>query len=245
MNLPFFISLLYNRVYSSGQPEGFKMKKILIVEDEKKIARLLQLELEHRGFETETAYDGMEGLNKVDTFSPDIILLDIMLPEIDGIEVAKLIRERNEEMGIIMLTALDQIRNKIEGLNSGADDYITKPFDFEELNARIESLLRRKGKKVEQEIIVNTLKLHPESYSLIEEEEEISLSKTEYELLLYLVRHRNRVVSKDELLDEIWGYDFEGNQNVVEVYINYLRKKIKSGKTLIKTVRGVGYTIKE
>ncbi len=221
------------------------MKKILIVEDEKKIARLLQLELEHRGFETETAYDGFEGIDKVDSFSPDVILLDVMMPEIDGIEMAKMVRERDEEVGIIMVTALDQIRNKIEGLNSGADDYVTKPFDFEELNARIESLLRRKGKKVEEEINIGLLKMKPESYALYEGNEEITLSKTEYELLLYLIKHKSRVISKDELLDEVWGYDFEGNQNVVEVYINYLRKKIKSGKTLIKTVRGVGYTIKE
>lgn len=220
-------------------------KKVLIVEDEQKIARLLQLELEHKGFKTIIAVDGMEALDATEEFSPDIILLDIMIPEIDGIEVAKMIREQNDEIGIIMLTALDQIRNKIDGLNSGADDYVTKPFDFDELNARIESLLRRKGKKVEQEIVLETIKMFPDAYSLVEDGEEINLSKTEYELLLYLVKNRNRVISKDELLDEIWGYDFEGNQNVVEVYVNYLRKKIKSGKELIKTIRGVGYTIKK
>jgi len=218
---------------------------VLIVEDERKIARLLQLELEHKGFETSIVYDGMKALDALEVFTPDIVLLDIMIPEIDGIEVAKLIRETNDEVGIVMLTALDQLRNKVEGLNSGADDYVTKPFDFEELNARIESLLRRKGKKVEQQITFKTLKMFPDAFSIFEDGEQIHLSKTEYELFLYLIKNRNRVISKDEILEKIWGYDFEGNQNVVEVYINYLRKKIKSGKTTIKTVRGVGYTIRD
>lgn len=219
------------------------MKKILIVEDDKKIARLLQLELTHRHYETQIAVDGMEALDAFDAFKPDIVLLDVMIPEIDGVEVAKMIRESDTDTGIIMVTALDQTRNKIEGLNSGADDYITKPFDFEELNARIEALLRRKGSEKQTEIDLGNLRLFPDSYRLMEDSEEISLSKTEYDLILYLIKNRNRVISKDELLEKVWGYDFEGNANVVEVYINYLRKKIKSGKHLIKTVRGVGYTV--
>src|SRR6056297_2456863 len=219
------------------------MKKILIVEDDKKIARLLELELTHRHFETQIAFDGMEALDQFEAFKPDIVLLDVMIPEIDGVEVAKMIRESDVDTGIIMVTALDQTRNKIEGLNSGADDYITKPFDFDELNARIEALLRRKGTEKQMEIDFGKLRLFPASYRLMEDGKEISLSKTEYDLLLYLIKNKNRAISKDELLEKVWGYDFEGNANVVEVYINYLRKKIKSGKHLIKTVRGVGYTV--
>ena len=219
------------------------MKKILIVEDDKKIARLLQLELTHRHYETQIAIDGMEALDAFEQFKPDIVLLDVMIPEIDGVEVAKMIRQSDIETGIIMVTALDQTRNKIEGLNSGADDYITKPFDFDELNARIEALLRRTGSEKQTEINFNNIRLFPDSYRLLEGSDEVKLSKTEYDLILYLIKNKNRVVSKDELLEKVWGYDFEGNANVVEVYINYLRKKIKSGKHLIQTVRGVGYTV--
>jgi len=201
------------------------------------------LELTHRHYETQIAVDGMEALDQFEAFKPDIVLLDVMIPEIDGVEVAKMIRESDVDTGIIMVTALDQTRNKIEGLNSGADDYITKPFDFDELNARIEALLRRKGTEKQMEIDFGKLRLFPASYRLMEDGKEISLSKTEYDLLLYLIKNKNRAISKDELLEKVWGYDFEGNANVVEVYINYLRKKIKSGKHLIKTVRGVGYTV--
>jgi len=219
------------------------MPRILIVEDDKKIARLLQLELTHRHYETQIAVDGMQALDDFEQFKPDVVLLDVMIPDLDGVEVAKMIREQDKQTGIIMVTALDQTRNKVEGLQSGADDYLTKPFDFDELNARIEALLRRKGSEKLAEIQFGHLRFFPDSYRLLEDSDDISLSKTEYDLILYLVRNKNRVVSKDELLERVWGYDFEGNANVVEVYINYLRKKIKSGKHMIKTIRGVGYTV--
>ncbi|HRW93215.1 MAG TPA: response regulator transcription factor [Thermotogota bacterium] len=222
------------------------MTRILVVEDEPKIARLLQLELNHEGFETRIASDGMAALDTVEEFSPDVILLDIMIPEIDGVEVARSVRQLNPEIGIIMVTALDQTRNKVEGLQSGADDYITKPFELEEVKARISALLRRKQKPVARKVSLGeSLDIYPESYLVKEDGKEIPLSRTEFDLLSYLAANRNQVISKEELLEKVWGIDFDANPNVVEVYINYLRKKLKAGKELIRTVRGVGYTIRE
>ena len=224
--------------------EVSRLAKILVVEDERKIARLLELELNHRKYETRIARDGMEAMDIYEAFKPDLILLDIMIPEIDGVEVAKLIRQMDNDVGIIMVTAMDQTRNKVEGLNSGADDYITKPFDFDEMSARIEALLRRKGNPKKQRLEIGEVELFPDSYTVIEQDREINLSKTEFDLLRYLAENRGRAVSKSELLEEVWGIDYESSPNVVEVYINYLRKKLKTGKSLIKTVRGVGYSIK-
>lgn len=221
-------------------------KKVLIVEDEPKIARLLQLELNHEGFETLISRDGMEALEAVEDFRPDVVLLDIMIPQLDGVEVARNIRETHPQVGIIMVTALDQTRNKVEGLLSGADDYVTKPFELAELKARIRALLRRKGTEAPNLLLLSKdVQIDPNSYQVKEEGVEIPLSRTEFHLLWYLAQHRNRVVSKEELLEGVWGIDFDGNPNVVEVYVTYLRKKIPSGKALIHTVRGVGYTIRE
>jgi len=221
-------------------------KKILVVEDDKKILRLLELELTHSGYQVEKAEDGEEAIGKFDLFKPDLILLDIMIPEIDGIEVAKLIREQDKEVGIIMVTAMDQIRNKIEGLNSGADDYVTKPFDFHELKARIEALLRRKGGVIESVKYSGGLEIFPQAYYVTLDGKDINLSKTEFELLWFLVRNVNIAVSKEKLLEEVWGFDYEGaNPNVVEVYINYLRKKLSHAGKKIKTVRGIGYSFRD
>lgn len=221
-------------------------KKVLIVEDEPKIARLLQLELNHEGFETRISRDGLEALDAFESFVPDVVLLDIMIPQLDGVEVARTIRETHPDVGIIMVTALDQTRNKVEGLLSGADDYVTKPFELSELKARIRALLRRKGSVTSDTLFLSEhLQIDPLAYRVREKGVEISLSRTEFHLLWYLAQHRNRVVSKEELLERVWGIDFDGNPNVVEVYITYLRKKIPCAKALIHTVRGVGYTIRE
>ncbi len=221
-------------------------KKILIVEDEPKIARLLQLELNHEGFETKVAREGLEALDLMEPFAPDVVLLDIMIPNLDGVEVARMIRETNHSVGIIMLTALDQTRNKVEGLISGADDYVTKPFDLGELKARIRALLRRKGITLsEKTTVADQLEIDPKGWQVWEKGKLVCLTRTEFHLLWYLAQRKNQVVSKEELLEGVWGIEFDGNQNVVEVYINYLRKKLDCGKELIRTIRGVGYSIRE
>ncbi len=221
-------------------------KKILIVEDEPKIARLLQLELNHEGFETKVAREGFEALDLLEPFAPDVVLLDVMLPNLDGVEVARMIRETNNSVGIIMLTALDQTRNKVEGLVSGADDYVTKPFDLGELKARIRALLRRKGIALsEKTTVADQLVIDPKGWQAWEKGQPVCLTRTEFHLLWYLVQRKNQVVSKEELLEGVWGIEYDGNQNAVEVYINYLRKKLACGKELIRTIRGVGYSIRE
>jgi DNA-binding response OmpR family regulator len=222
------------------------MKRILIVEDDKKIARVLELELNHYGYEVDKAEDGESALDKYETFKPNLILLDIMIPQIDGIEVSKIIRENDKEVGIIMVTAMDQSRNKIEGLNSGADDYVTKPFDFPELKARIEALLRRKGVNIDSMKFSQGFEIFPQAHYVKIYDEEINLSKTEFDLLLYLAKNANIAVSKEKILEEVWGFDYEdANLNVVEVYINYLRKKLLTAGKKIKTVRGIGYSFRD
>ena len=219
------------------------MFKILVVEDDKKISRLLELELKHEGFKVDIANDGKEGLEKYETFKPDIIILDLMLPEIDGIEVADSIRNFDHNVGIIMLTAKGDLPSRVEGLKTGADDYIVKPFEIEELLARIEALLRRLGKH--EVLKVANIELDSEKMEVRVKGKEINLTLTEFNLLKYMLLNKNSVISKEKLLEEIWGYDDSENINLVEVYINYLRKKLGTEGKKIKTVRGVGYVFKE
>lgn len=219
------------------------MFKILVVEDDKKISRLLELELKHEGFKVDIANDGKEGLEKYETFKPDIIILDLMLPEIDGIEVADSIRNFDHNVGIIMLTAKGDLPSRVEGLKTGADDYIVKPFEIEELLARIEALLRRLGKH--EVLKVANIELDSEKMEVRVKGKEINLTLTEFNLLKYMLVNKNSVISKEKLLEEIWGYDDSENINLVEVYINYLRKKLGTEGKKIKTVRGVGYVFKE
>jgi two-component system response regulator ArlR len=230
---------------------------ILIVEDEVKIARFLELELKHEGYEVEVAYDGRTGYDKAVSGGIDLIILDLMLPELSGIEVCRRVR-RVSDVPIIMLTAKDDISDKVMGLDMGADDYITKPFAIEELLARIRTALRRKsGAKtqngdVSQNIRKNTIKagnleLSKDEYKVTYSGEEITLSKKEFELLLYLMENKDIVLSREKILENVWGYDFMGDTNVTDVYIRYLRSKIdqRFGVQYIHTVRGVGYTFKE
>ncbi|GAB6189754.1 response regulator transcription factor [Marinitoga arctica] len=219
------------------------MFKILVVEDDKSISRLLELELKHEGFQVEVANDGKEGLEKYEEFKPDIIILDLMLPEMDGMEVADSIRNYDHNVGIIMLTARSDLSSRVEGLKLGADDYVVKPFEIEELIARIESLLRRLGKN--DVIEVSGITLDSEKMEVKVNGKEINLTLTEFNLLKYLLINKNTVISKEKLLEEIWGYDDPENINLVEVYINYLRKKLGNTGKKIKTVRGVGYVFKE
>lgn len=215
--------------------------KVLIVEDDEKLRRLLELEFSHENFEVKTSEFGEDAVYIYEKFKPDVVILDIMLPDIDGTEVAKKIRKIDPGAGIIMLTALGETKNKVEGLESGADDYVVKPFDFEELLARVKALLRRKNIKFEQEIKIGHLSIDLSSRTVKYKGKEISLSKTEFDLLSFLAKNVGRVISKEEILNAVWGLDYYGTFNTVEVYINYLRKKIDPN--FIKTVRGIGYTI--
>jgi DNA-binding response OmpR family regulator len=219
------------------------MHKILIVEDDKSIARLLELEMEHENYEVAVAYDGDEALELYESFKPDIILLDIMLPIRDGFEIAEIIRNYDKEVGIIMLTAKGELEERVRGLKH-ADDYIVKPFEIEEIFARIESLLRRLG-KTRDNLKADNIELFVERMQVFVDDEEIHLSLTEFNILKTLLINKNIVVSKEKIMEEVWGYSEEGNKNIVEVYMNYLRKKLGKSSKLIKTVRGVGYVIRE
>ena len=223
-------------------------QKILIVEDEIKIARFLELELGHEGYTVDQAHDGREGLNKALNNHYDLIVLDIMLPAVNGIEVLRKIRQ-NSEIPIILLTAKDEVMDKVIGLDMGADDYLTKPFAIEELLARIRTALKRKQQKVElpKALEIGALKLDPDRHSVTYANELLELTKREFDLLRHLIENRNIVSTRDRLLEEVWGYDYVGDTNIVDVYIRYLRSKIdeKYNIKLIHTIRGVGYIIKD
>jgi len=218
-----------------------KKAKIMIVEDDRKIRRLLEIEVEHAGYEVFSYENGIDAIENFREDGPDLVILDIMLPDIDGYDVATQIRKLSPDVVILMLTALGRKKDKLTGFDSGADDYMTKPFDNEELLARIRALLRRKHISLSTPIIFGPLEIYEEQRKVIYKGEEVELSKTEFELLMYLVKNKHRVVSKEEILNAIWGIDYYGSDNTVEVYINYIRKKLSPD--LIKTVRGVGYKI--
>lgn len=225
------------------------MPKILIVEDESKIARFVELELKYEGYEVEIASDGRSGLEKALQKDINLVLLDIMLPGISGIEVCRRVRMESD-VPVIMLTAKDDVTDKVAGLDIGADDYMTKPFAIEELLARIRVALNRHTKQVQpkQDILkVGNLKLNLSGHSAFYGEEELILTKKEYELLEYLIRNKNIAITREQLLNNVWDYEYLGDTNVVDVYIRYLRQKIddKYGIRLINTVRGVGYIIKD
>ncbi len=224
-------------------------KKILIVEDEHKIARFLELELKYEGYEVEIADNGRDGLEKGKSEDINLIILDLMLPGLSGIEVCRRIRQTSD-VPIIMLTAKDDISDKVTGLDIGADDYMTKPFAVEELLARIRVLLKRKfvSKSKDESIIyeIGKLKLFSNNYRVEYDNENIELTKKEFELLEFMIINRNIVLTREKILDKVWGYDYFGDTNIIDVYIRYLRSKIdqKYNINLIETVRGVGYIIR-
>lgn len=225
------------------------MERILIIEDEEKIARFIELELKYEGYEVEKAFNGRDGLELATTQPFDLILLDIMLPELNGLEVLRRIR-RVSNVPIILLTARDAVADKVAGLDSGANDYITKPFAIEELLARIRVALRNRidvNKKELTEFKVGSLSLDPIKREVKVGENVIDLTKKEFDLLQYLLENKNIVLSRETILENIWGYDFPGDTNAVDVYIRYLRVKIEEpfGMKFIHTVRGVGYVIKD
>ena len=224
--------------------------KIFIVEDERQIARLLQLTLEKEGFKTATESNGRRAYERILQEKYDLVLLDVMLPEMDGMEICKRVREVSD-VPIIMLTARDEIRDKVEGLDLGADDYMTKPFASEELLARIRGVLRRHNERLrgaeESRYVVKNMIIYPERYEVTVKGEPVTLTHKEYELLKYLVENKRNVLSRDQILQTVWGYDYIGDTNVVDVYISYLRSKIddKFGEKYIYTTRGVGYAIRD
>jgi DNA-binding response OmpR family regulator len=220
--------------------------RILVVEDDPSIARLVQLELEHRNFSVRCAYDGPSGLEAVSDFRPDAIVLDIMLPKLDGVGLLKKVRAAGNKVPVIMLTARGDPLDKVHSLDRGADDYLTKPFAMEELMARLRALLRRAGG--EEEIIrVADLEIDTATREVRRGPREIELTAREYELLEFMARNHRRVLSRELLLSRVWQLEFGIGTNVVDVYIGYLRKKVDApGETpLIKTVRGAGYTLRE
>ncbi len=226
------------------------MERILIIEDEEKIARFIELELKYEGYEVEKAFNGRDGLELATTQPFDLVLLDIMLPALNGLEVLRRIRKVSD-LPVILLTARDAVVDKVTGLDGGADDYITKPFAIEELLARIRATLRKKAAgnvvKTSPELSAGALRLDPIRREVQVDGNLLDLTKREFDLLNYLLENKNIVVTRETLLQHIWGYDFSGGTNAVDVYIRYLRAKIEEpfGLKLLHTVRGVGYVIKD
>lgn len=220
------------------------MKKVLIVEDDPKISRVLELELSHEGYITKVVSNGYDALIESEDFKPDVVILDILIPGLNGKEVAKRLRDRDSKLGIIMLTALGDIKDKLEAFRYGADDYLVKPFSIEELIARIEAVSRRKDSIRENSLSLYGIELFPDQHRVLVDGVEIELSRTEFSLLQLLMENKGIVLSKERILEVVWG-DYEGErENLVEVYINYLRKKLGEKGKLIKTIRGVGYTFR-
>ena len=225
------------------------MPVILIIEDEKKIARFLELELKHEGYDVLTAFDGRSGLEIAVQRDPDLMILDLMLPELSGIEVCRRIRHTSD-MPIIMLTAKDDVSDKVMGLDMGADDYMTKPFAIEELLARIRVGLKKRRKKDEMKtaeknhlISGGCICIDTASWKVHVKGESVSLTRKEFDTLKYLMEHRGIAITRDQLMNEVWGYDYIGDSNIVDVYIRYLRHKIDDRYNIktIHTIRSVGY----
>ncbi|NEW08025.1 response regulator transcription factor [Paenibacillus sp. SYP-B3998] len=227
------------------------LSRILLIEDEERISRVLQLELEHEGYEVHMASDGRTGLHEaLSNPNWELILLDIMLPEMSGLEVLRRIRQVNAVLPIILLTARDAVPDRVSGLDQGANDYITKPFAIEELLARIRSLLRHKSLQEQPStphlMKIDDLTMDLKSRAVIREGTSIELTPTEFDLLRYLIQHQDEVMSREQIISEVWGYDFVGDTNVVDVYIRYLRQKVDKpfASKLIQTIRGIGYMLK-
>lgn len=223
--------------------------KVLIVEDEQKLSRVIQLELTYENYETEIADNGKDALELLESKEWDLVLLDIMLPELSGLEVLRRIRRTDEHTPIILLTARDQVYDKVSGLDLGANDYITKPFQIEELLARIRVHLRKPATQTVQtkQFVVGDLSVDIDTREVRRVDQGIELTPREFDLLVCLLKNKNLVLTREQLIEQVWGYDYFGDTNVVDVYIRYLRQKVDKGfeEKYVQTVRGVGYTIKE
>ena len=223
-------------------------EKILLIEDEEKLARMVELELRYEGYEVEKAFDGRTGLDRALSGEHELILLDTMLPALSGMEVLRRLR-RESQVPVIMLTARDTVVDKVSGLDSGADDYITKPFAIEELLARIRAALRKRPAAPADAPLLTcgSLVMDVERHTVEVDGRGVELTRREFDLLHYLLENKGKVISRESLLDNVWGFDFVGETNAVDVYIRFLRSKIDEqfGVKLIHTVRGVGYVIRE
>ncbi len=221
--------------------------RILLVEDEERLSNNIKKGLTEQGFAVDTAYDGEEGEFLAETEEYDLILMDLMLPKKDGVSVCKSLRERKIKTPILMLTAKSQLEDKVVGFEAGADDYLTKPFAFEELKARIYALIRRSHGETETTLSVSDLQLDPKKHTVIRGDIEIKLTPKEFSVLEFLLTHKNEIVTRTQIIEHVWDMNFEGISNVVDVFITTLRKKIDKGnsKALIHTLHGVGYKISE
>jgi DNA-binding response OmpR family regulator len=221
--------------------------RILIVEDEVKLAQFIELELQYEGYEVTTATDGFDGLSQARESTPDLLILDWMLPGISGLEICRRLRQTGSTVPVILLTAKDDISDRVEGLDAGADDYVVKPFSIEELFARVRAHLRRTQDEATDVLQFGDLKLNTSTREVYRGDRAIELTAKEFELLRYLLNHPRQVLTRDQILERVWGYDFMGDSNIIEVYIRYLRLKLEDqGESrLIQTVRGVGYVLRE
>jgi DNA-binding response OmpR family regulator len=223
--------------------------RILLVEDEVKLARFIELELTSEGYEVRVANDGMEGLTLAREVNPDLAILDWMLPGMTGVEICRRLRSTGSAIPVILLTAKDEIGDRVTGLDAGADDYVVKPFSIEELLARIRARLRSVSETEKNETVLRfqDLTVNPLTREVYRGDRAIELTAKEFDLLEYLLSHPRQVFTKNQILENVWGYDFMGDSNIIEVYIRYLRLKLeeKGEKRLVHTVRGVGYALRE
>ncbi|CAN5212717.1 response regulator transcription factor [soil metagenome] len=220
--------------------------RLLVVDDEPNILELLAASLRFAGFEVDTAVDGREALQKVRADEPDLVVLDVMMPGVDGFEVVRTMRGSHIEVPVIFLTAKDDPSDRIAGLTVGGDDYVSKPFSLEELVARVRAVLKRTARSQEtNSLTFADIELHEDSHEVLKSGEHVELSPTEFNLLTYFLRNPGRVLSKNQILDHVWHYDFGGDGNVVETYVSYLRRKVDTSEPrLLHTVRGVGYVMR-
>jgi two-component system OmpR family response regulator len=229
------------------RPDGQPLR-VLVVDDEPAISDLVAMALRYEGWEVKTAATGTEAVRAAREFRPDAVVLDLMLPDFHGLEVMRRVRAHQPDLAVLFLTAKDAVEDRVAGLTAGGDDYVTKPFSLEEVVARLRGLMRRAGATTAQqssELVVGELVLDEESHEVSRAGVPIELTATEFELLRYLMRNPRRVLSKAQILDRVWNYDFGGQANVVELYISYLRKKIDAGREpMIHTKRGAGYVLK-
>ena len=230
---------------------SYMSNRILVIEDEIQIARVLKIELEYEGYTVTVEHNGRTGLNAALESDVDLILLDVMLPELNGIEVLRRLRKADNQTPVILLTARNMTLDKVMGLDQGANDYITKPYEIEELLARVRACIRdNANREVKEEsaiISMRDLQINTNTREVSRSGKLITLTPKEYDLLLYLIANKNKVVTRDNILLNVWGYDYEGETNVLDVFIRHLRKKLEEGfaSELIITIRGVGFTIKE
>jgi len=221
--------------------------RILVIDDDAKIRTVVRRGLAYEGYRVVEAASGEEGLEKAREHLPDLVILDVMMPGIDGLEVTRRLRSSGDEVAILMLTARDEVKDRVEGLETGADDYLVKPFSFEELLARVHALLRRRQAPTGEILRFADLELDVDAREAQRNGRTIELTTTEYNLLLLFMRHPRKVLTREVIMEHVWSYDFEGESNVLEVYVRYLRSKLEASDEarLIHTVRGAGYVLKE